>query len=311
METSLVTGGAGFLGSWLCEDLLKKEHKVICIDNLITGRTSNIQNFRKNKNFLFFKHDIEKPIEVKGNIDYIFHFASPASPKDFTRIPIEIMAVNSIGTINTLNLSREKEAKLILASSSEIYGDPKEHPQKETYYGNVSSIGPRSCYDESKRFAEAIVMSYYRLYNLDSVIMRIFNTYGPRMRKDDGRVIPSFISNSLKNKPLTIFGDGNQTRSFCYVTDLISGIEKIAFSKYSGEVFNLGNPDEKRIREVAEIVLRLTGSKSKVLYKKAMPDDPIKRKPDIGKVKKMIGWEPRINFEEGLKEIVEWFKYRT
>ena len=260
MKTSLVTGGAGFIGSWLCEDLIKKGHRVICLDNLITARKENV-NYLKNNGAEFINHDISKSLNLRGEIDYIFHLASPASPKDFPRIPIEIMLANSLGTLNALDIAKNKNSRFLFASTSEVYGNPLKHPQKEDYYGNVNTIGPRACYDESKRFGEALTMSYFKQHKTNSVIVRIFNTYGPRMRKDDGRAIPNFISHAINNKPLTIHGTGNQTRSFCYITDLVSGIEMTAFSKYMGEVFNLGNPQELKIKNIAKIILEFMGSK--------------------------------------------------
>ena len=307
MKTSLVTGGAGFIGSWLCDDLIEKGHKVICVDNLITARKKNVKYLKK-KGADFINRDVTKPLDLKGQIDYIFHLASPASPKDFSKIPIEIMLANSLGTLNVLDIAKSKNSRFLFASTSEVYGNPLKHPQTEDYYGNVNPVGPRACYDESKRFAEALTTSYRNQKGLDSVIVRIFNTYGPRMRKDDGRAIPSFITKALENKPVSIFGNGNQTRSFCYVTDLITGIEKAAFSKYSGDVFNLGNPKELKIKNIAEIILEFTRSKSKIEFKKSMQDDPIRRKPDITKARKMLKWEPKTKFQEGIRETIEWFK---
>jgi|SRR3989344_1533681 len=307
MKTSLVTGGAGFIGSWLCDDLIEKGHKVICVDNLITARKENVKYLKK-KGTYFINHDISKPLSMNGQIDYIFHLASPASPKDFSKIPVEIMLANSLGTLNALEIAKNKNSRFLLASTSEIYGNPLKHPQTEDYYGNVNPVGPRACYDESKRFAEALTMSYSKKHKINSVIVRIFNTYGPRMRKDDGRAIPSFITNALGNKPIIIFGYGNQTRSFCYVTDLINGIVKAAFSKYQGEIFNLGNPTEMKISRVASIIIKLTNSNSKIIHKKIMKDDPVRRKPSITKAKRMLKWQPEVKFEEGIKETIEWFK---
>ena len=307
MKTSLVTGGAGFIGSWLCEDLIKKGHRVICLDNLITARKENV-NYLKNNGAEFINHDISKSLNLRGEIDYIFHLASPASPKDFPRIPIEIMLANSLGTLNALDIAKNKNSRFLFASTSEVYGNPLKHPQKEDYYGNVNTIGPRACYDESKRFGEALTMSYFKQHKTNSVIVRIFNTYGPRMRKDDGRAIPNFISHAINNKPLTIHGTGNQTRSFCYITDLVSGIEMTVFSKYMGEVFNIGNPEELKIKNIAGIILEFTRSKSEIEFKKSMQDDPIRRRPDITKSRKMLKWEPKIKFGEGIRETIEWFK---
>jgi dTDP-glucose 4,6-dehydratase len=302
----LVTGGAGFIGTWLCDSLVNKGNNVICVDNLITSGRDNAEYLKK-KGVEFLRHDVTKKLNLKGSIDRIFHFASPASPKDFSKIPIEIMKANSLGTLKMLNLSKIKGSKFILASTSEVYGNPLKHPQREDYWGNVNPVGPRACYDESKRFSEALTMSFNSQYNVDTVIVRLFNTYGPRMRKDDGRAIPSFISNALKNKPIVIHGNGNQTRSFCYVTDMVEGIERAAFSTHKG-VFNLGNPKEMKIIDVAKAILTETKSESKIVYKGMMPDDPIRRKPDIAKAKKMLKWKPKVSFEAGIKETIEWFK---
>lgn len=306
-KTALITGGAGFLGSHLCDRFLKEGYKVICMDNLITGTLSNISHLEKNPDFKFIKHDISKYIEVKENIDTILHFASPASPVDYLNYPIQTLKVGSLGTHNALGVVKEKKAKFLLASTSEIYGDPKVHPQPESYYGHVNCIGPRGVYDESKRFAEAITMAYHKTHGLDTHIVRIFNTYGPRMRKKDGRAIPNFISQVLKNEPITVYGKGSQTRSFCFVSDLIEGIYRLSQSDVHDPV-NLGNPSEMKIIDLARLITRLTKGKSKIIYKDLPKDDPKVRQPDITKAKKILKWEPSIKLEEGLKETIEWFR---
>ncbi|MFC1454931.1 sugar phosphate nucleotidyltransferase [Candidatus Undinarchaeota archaeon] len=306
--TALVTGGAGFLGSWLCEYLLNDGMNVICLDNFSSGRAKNVKHLMKNPKFKFIKHDVTKPFDYPKKIDYIFHFASRASPPDFYKYPIDIMLSNSIGTLNFLNLAVKKNARFLLASTSEVYGDPKEHPQKETYWGNVNPIGVRSCYDESKRFAEALVKSFEKEKNLDVRIVRIFNTYGPRMKKDDGRLTPNVINQALKGKPLTIYGNGKQTRSFCYVTDLVKGIIKLMYSKNSGAVVNIGNPVEYSVLQTAKTIKRLTNSKSSFKYKPLPNDDPCKRRPDITKAKELLDWKPIIGIEEGLKKTIEYYK---
>jgi len=307
MKTVLITGGAGFIGSYLCEFLLDKGFRVICMDNFITGNIKNIEHLKNNENFILVEHDISKHIKIDDPIDYIFHFASPASPIDYQKIPIQTLKVGSLGTHNTLGLALAKKAKYMLASTSEVYGDPKVNPQPESYWGNVNPIGPRGCYDESKRFAEALVMAYHRIHKVDIRIVRIFNTYGPRMRKDDGRVVPNFINQALKNEPITVYGDGKQTRSFCYISDLIEGIYKLMVSKIN-EPVNLGNPEEHTILEFAEIIKELTKSKSKIIFKKLPVDDPHIRCPDISKAKKELGWEPKISLKEGLNKTIDWFK---
>jgi nucleoside-diphosphate-sugar epimerase len=303
----LVTGGAGFIGSFLCETLLEKDYDVMCLDNLSTGKKSNVEHLLKNPKFKFLEHDVTKPIDLKTN--FIFHLASPASPIDYQKLPIETSMANSIGTYNMLQIAKKNEARLLLASTSEVYGDPIEHPQKETYWGNVNPFGIRSCYDESKRFAEALTMSFYRKHNLDVRIARIFNTFGPRMRLDDGRVIPNFIIESLTEKPITVYGDGKQTRSFCYISDMIEGLLKLMFKdNLSGEVINLGNPEERTILDVAALIKEMTNSNSEITFKPLPKDDPTRRKPDITKARKLLGWEPKIDFAKGLKETIEWFK---
>jgi dTDP-glucose 4,6-dehydratase len=307
MKTVLITGGAGFIGSHLCEFLIDKGFRVICIDNFITGDKKNVDHLRGNKNFILIEHDISKHIKINESVDYVLHFASPASPVDYQKIPIQTLKAGSLGTHNTLGLALAKKAKYFLASTSEVYGDPLVNPQPESYWGNVNPIGVRGCYDESKRFAEALVMAYHRIHNVDIRIVRIFNTYGPRMRKDDGRVVPNFINQALSNKPITVYGDGKQTRSFCYVTDLINGIYKLMMSDINGPV-NLGNPDEHTILEFSEIVKKLTKTKSKIVFKDLPIDDPHVRRPDISKAKKELGWEAKVSLEDGLKETINWFK---
>lgn len=308
MTTSLVTGGAGFIGSHLCERLLAEGHKVICMDSLITGKTRNIKHLHADPNFTYIKHDISKPLELREDIDYIFHFASPASPIDYQEEPVKTILSNSYGTFNLLTLAKQKDSKLLLASTSEVYGDPLVHPQPETYWGNVNPNGVRSCYDESKRLGEAMVMAFVRRYGTDARIIRIFNTYGERMRLDDGRVIPNFITQCIKNEPITIYGDGMQTRSLCYVGDLVAGICKVMFDAKKGEVFNLGNPTEYTMIELAKEIKELTDSESEFVFKPLPTDDPMQRRPDITKIKNELGWEPKVTPNEGLKKTIEWFR---
>jgi len=310
MKNVLVAGGAGFIGSWLCEELLNKGFSVLCVDNLCTGREKNISHLKDNKNFEFLMQDITKPIEnISCNIDFIFHLASPASPPAYQKLAIETLLVNSNGTLNLLELARKDNSVFLFASTSEVYGNPMQHPQKETYWGNVNPNGIRSMYDESKRFGEALCMAYFRKYNIDLRIARIFNTYGPRMRADDGRVISNFINQSLQNKPLTVYGDGKQTRSLCYVSDLVEGLLSLMFTEgIRGEVINLGNPHERTIFELAEIIRRLTNSKSKISFKELPQDDPERRCPDISKAEKLLNWNPKIFLEQGLQETIEWYK---
>lgn len=305
--TAVVTGGAGFLGSHLCDRLLNEGFKVICVDNLITGNTNNISHLSGNDNFTFVKHDVTNYIYLPGRIDYILHFASPASPIDYLKLPIQTLKVGSLGTHKALGLAKEKKAKFLLASTSETYGDPTIHPQNEEYWGNVNPIGPRGVYDEAKRFAEAITMAYHRYHGLDTRIVRIFNTYGPRMRLDDGRALPAFVGQALRGEDITVFGDGSQTRSFCFVSDLVDGIFKLLMSN---EVYpvNVGNPDEITIKEFAEEVIKITGTKSKIVYKPLPADDPKVRQPDITKAKKILRWEPVVNRSEGLKITIDYFK---
>ncbi|MCK5534945.1 SDR family oxidoreductase [bacterium] len=303
----LVTGGAGFLGSHLCDRLLKDNHKVVCLDNLITGSTDNIAHLLENENFKFVKYDVTNYIYIEGKIDAVLHFASPASPIDYLQIPIQTLKVGSLGTHKALGLAKEKKAIFLLASTSEVYGDPLIHPQPETYWGNVNPVGVRGCYDEAKRFAEAMTMAYHRYHKVEIRIVRIFNTFGERMRKNDGRAIPAFVTQALENKPVTVFGDGKQTRSFCYVSDLIEGIYKLLNSKIN-EPVNIGNPHEMPLNEMAERIINFTGSKSKIKYLPLPTDDPKVRQPDIDKAKKLLGWTPQVNIETGLKKTIEWFQ---
>lgn len=305
----LVTGGAGFIGSHLCEYLVNKGFTVYCVDNLITGSTNNIKHLYGN-NFKFIEHDVTKYIDIEEKIDFVLHFASPASPVDYLTYPIQTLKVGSLGTHNALGLVKSKKSKFILASTSEVYGDPLVHPQPETYWGNVNPIGIRGCYDESKRFAEAITIAYHRVHKIDTKIIRIFNTYGERMRKNDGRVVPNFIMQAIKGEDLTIYGDGTQTRSFCYVSDLIDGIYKVMESNIN-EPINLGNPEELRIIDFANKILELTKSKSKIVHKDLPLDDPKVRKPDITKAKEKLNWIPKVILEDGLKKTIDWFKVNS
>ena len=306
MKNILITGAAGFLGSHLCERFLKEDFYVIGMDNFITGSQKNIDFLKKNKNFQFINHDVSKYVEINNELDYILHFASPASPIDYLKIPIQTLKVGSLGTHNLLGLAKAKNAVILVASTSEVYGDPLIHPQNESYFGNVNPIGPRGVYDEAKRFQEAITMAYHRFHNLDTKIVRIFNTYGPRMRLNDGRVLPAFIGQALRGEDLTIFGDGSQTRSFCYVDDLIEGIYKLLFSNYNYPV-NIGNPNEISIEDFAQEIIKLTNSQQKIIYKPLPENDPLKRKPDIDLAKNILGWIPKVNRNEGLKLTYEYF----
>ncbi len=305
--TAVVTGGSGFLGSHLCDKLISENFKVICIDNLITGNLNNIEHLFGNENFSFIKYDVTNYTHVSGRVDYILHFASPASPIDYLELPIQTLKVGSLGTHKTLGLAKEKKARFLLASTSEVYGDPTIHPQSEDYWGNVNPIGPRGVYDEAKRFAEAITMAYHRYHGVDTRIVRIFNTYGPRMRLNDGRALPAFVSQALKGKDVTVFGDGLQTRSFCYVDDLIDGIFKLLMSNETNPV-NIGNPEEITIKQFAEEVIKITNSKSKIVYKELPEDDPKVRQPDITKAKTILGWQPKVSREEGLKKTIDFFR---
>jgi nucleoside-diphosphate-sugar epimerase len=309
METALVTGGAGFIGSHLCEFLLAGGYKVICVDNLLTGSKKNVEGLLKNENFSFIEADITQELPDFGKVDFIFHLASPASPVDYQNYPEETLLANSIGTLNLLNLAKSAKAKILITSTSEVYGDPKESPQKETYWGNVNSFGPRACYDESKRFAEAATYVFLNKHGVDARIIRIFNTYGPKMQKDDGRVVSNFINQAIKNETLTVYGDGNQTRSFCFVSDMVAGIAKAMFSEGTrGEVFNLGNPEEYTMNDFAEKIKKMTGSSSEVVHKESPPDDPKQRRPDISKATEVLGWEPKITVDEGLQKTIEYYR---
>lgn len=310
MKTAVVTGGAGFLGSHLCDKLLENNIKVICIDNLLTGNIENIEHLFKNEYFEFIKHDVTNFIHVPGNVDYVLHFASPASPIDYLKLPIQTLKVGSLGTHKALGLAKEKNARFLLASTSETYGDPEVHPQKEDYWGNVNPIGPRGVYDEAKRFAEAITMAYHRFHNVDTRIVRIFNTYGPRMRLNDGRALPAFVSQALNNEDITVFGDGSQTRSFCFVSDLIEGIYRLLQSD-EVEPVNIGNPNEITILQFAEEVIKQTSSKSKISFCELPTDDPKVRQPDIGKAKRILNWEPKVGREEGLRITIDYFKTKV
>jgi nucleoside-diphosphate-sugar epimerase len=309
-KTVVVTGGAGFIGSHLVDALLVKGYRVICVDNLLTGTEKNIIEAKKHPNFTFIKKDIiQGAPEITGGVDYVFHLASPASPADFKDFAEEIALVNSVGTINMLKFATDKKARYLEASTSEVYGDPKEHPQKETYWGNVNPNGVRACYDESKRFAEAITMVYVRKYGLDARITRIFNTYGPRMRTDDGRVVTNLLLQALKGEPMTVYGDGTQTRSFCYVSDLVEGLMRLMFTEgLKGEVVNLGNPEEYTVMDFANKIKAMTGASSEIVHKPLPEDDPAQRKPDITKAKKLLGWEPVVTVEQGLEKTIAFYK---
>jgi len=304
---TLVTGGSGFLGSHLCDRLVKEGHEVICIDNLCTGSVNNIAHLMGNPRFRFIKHDVTDYIFVKEPLDNVVHFASPASPVDYLEMPIQTLKVGSLGTHKALGLAKEKKARFLLASTSEVYGDPLVHPQPEDYCGNVSPIGPRGVYDEAKRFAEAMTMAYHRYHGVKTRIVRIFNTYGPRMRMHDGRVVPAFICQALKGEPLTVFGAGQQTRSFCYVSDLISGIYRLLMSDETDPV-NIGNPAEMTVLEFAKTIIRLVGSASTIIYKPLPQDDPQVRQPDITRARRLLGWEPEVPLEEGLSRTIAYFR---
>ena len=305
-QAAVVTGGAGFLGSHLCDRLLLEGFKVICVDNLLTGNMENISHLIGDENFSFIKHDVTNYIYVSGKVDYILHFASPASPIDYLKLPIQTLKVGSLGTHKALGLAKEKKARFLLASTSEVYGDPEIHPQQEDYWGNVNPIGPRGVYDEAKRFAEAITMAYHRYHGLETRIARIFNTYGPRMRLDDGRALPTFVGQALRGEDITVYGDGSQTRSFCYVSDLVDGIYKLLLSDEVNPV-NIGNPDEITIKEFAEEVIKQTDSKSKIVYKPLPEDDPKVRQPNIERAQKILKWNSKIQREEGLKITIDYF----
>ncbi len=307
MTRILITGGAGFIGSHLCEFLLATGHEVICMDNLITGNLKNIQHLMGHKRFSYVDHDVSKHVSVEGKLNFVLHFASPASPIDYQKIPIQTLKAGALGTHNLLGLAKDKKAVFMLASTSEVYGDPLVNPQSETYWGNVNPIGLRGCYDESKRFAEALTMAYHRIHKIDTKIARIFNTYGEKMRADDGRVVPAFINQALRNQDITVFGDGKQTRSFCYVSDLIDGIYKLMNSKINDPV-NLGNPDEMTVLEFSQEIIKLTKSKSKIVFKPLPVDDPHVRCPDIAKSSKGLDWQPKVGLTEGLAKTIEYFR---
>lgn len=306
----LITGAAGFLGSHLCDRFIKEGYRVIGMDNLITGDLKNIHHLMKNGSFEFFHYDVTRFVHVPGDLDYILHFASPASPIDYLKIPIQTLKVGSLGIWHLLGLAKEKKARILIASTSEVYGDPLVHPQTEDYYGNVNSIGPRGVYDEAKRFQESMTMAYHRFHGLETRIARIFNTYGPRMRLNDGRVIPAFIGQALRGEDLTVFGDGSQTRSFCYVDDQVEGIYRLLLSDYSDPV-NIGNPDEITIKEFAEEIIKLTSTTQKIVYKPLPADDPLQRQPDITRAREILGWEPKVSREEGMRMTYEFFKSLT
>jgi dTDP-glucose 4,6-dehydratase len=303
----LITGAAGFLGSHLCDRFIKEGHHVIGMDNLITGDMRNIEHLFKLEQFEFYHHDVTKFIHIAGNLDYILHFASPASPIDYLKIPIQTLKVGAMGTHNCLGLAKTKKARILVASTSEVYGDPLVHPQNEEYWGNVNPVGPRGVYDEAKRYMESITMAYHTFHGVETRIVRIFNTYGPRMRLNDGRALPAFIGQALRGEDLTVFGDGSQTRSFCFVDDLVDGIYRLLLSDYTMPV-NIGNPNEISLKDFAEEILALTGNKVKIVYKPLPVDDPKQRRPDITKAKKILGWEPKVNRNEGLKVTYEYFK---
>ncbi len=305
--TLLITGGAGFIGSHLCEHFLAQGHKVIALDNLITGSRGNFRGLLADKNFKFILHNISEKAEIPGAIDAVLHFASPASPPDYLKYPIQTLKVGALGTHNALGVAKAKKARFLLASTSEVYGDPLVSPQKESYWGHVNPVGPRGVYDEAKRFAEAITLAYHRQHRIDTKIVRIFNTYGERMRIEDGRVIPNFISQALLGKPLTVYGDGSQTRSYCYVSDLVRGIDKTLHSKLNTPV-NLGNPNEMSVLRLGKLILKLTGSKSRITYKPLPVDDPKQRCPDITFAKKSLGWSPGVRLEEGLRRTIAYFE---
>jgi dTDP-glucose 4,6-dehydratase len=303
----VVTGAAGFLGSHLCDRLVAEGFEVVGLDNLITGARGNLAHLAKNSGFRLVEHDVSRPIEIEGTVDAVFHFASPASPADYLKLPIQTLKVGSLGTHNALGLAKAKKARFILASTSEVYGDPQVHPQPESYWGHVNPVGPRGVYDEAKRFAEAMAMAYHRVHGVDIRIVRIFNTYGPRMRPNDGRVVSNFIVQALKGKPITVYGDGSQTRSFCYVDDLIDGVMAV-FERGDPAPINLGNPVEFTVRELADLVLRLTGSKSPIVFEPLPADDPKQRRPDITRARRLLGWEPKVALEEGLERTIGYFR---
>ncbi|HJZ76306.1 MAG TPA: UDP-glucuronic acid decarboxylase family protein [Vicinamibacterales bacterium] len=305
----VVTGAAGFIGSHLAETLLDRGYAVIGIDNLLTGDTSNISPL-VNRDFTFIKHDVTNYIYIDGQVDFVLHWASPASPIDYLELPIPTLKVGALGTHKVLGLAKAKRARFVLASTSEVYGDPLEHPQKESYWGNVNPIGPRGVYDEAKRFAEAMTMAYHRYHGVDTKIVRIFNTYGPRMRVNDGRAVPAFMSQALRNEDVTVFGDGSQTRSFTYISDLVDGIIRLMLSDTNDPV-NIGNPVEMTIKQIAETIIRMTGAASRIIYKPLPTDDPKQRRPDIARAREILGWEPKVQLEEGLVKTIEYFRSKV
>jgi dTDP-glucose 4,6-dehydratase len=307
MTRALITGGAGFLGSHLCDLFLARGHEVVCVDNFLTGSAKNIAHLKDRDGFTFIEHDVTKPFNVDGAVDYVLHFASPASPIDYLEKPIQTLKVGSLGTHVMLGVAKEKGARFLIASTSEVYGDPLQHPQKEDYWGNVNPVGPRGVYDEAKRFAEAMTMAYHRYHDMETRIVRIFNTYGERMRVKDGRVVPAFISQALRNEPLTVFGDGSQTRSFCYVSDLIDGIYRLLMSNESMPV-NIGNPAEMTVLQFAEAIRRLTGTSAPIEFRELPEDDPKVRRPDITRARTLLGWEPKVPLDEGLTRTIEYFR---
>jgi dTDP-glucose 4,6-dehydratase len=304
----LVTGGAGFIGSHLCDRFIAEGHRVVCVDNFITGHEANIAHLLPTPSFQLIRHDITKPLEIPATLDFVLHFASPASPVDYLKFPIQTLKVGSLGTLNALGIAKAKQAKFLLASTSEVYGDPHVHPQPETYYGNVNAVGPRGVYDEAKRFSEALTMAYYKEHGVDTRIVRIFNSYGPRMRLNDGRAVPTFINQALHGQPLTVFGDGSQTRSFCYIDDLIEGIIRLMQVTHHDPI-NLGNPDERSVLEIGKKILGyFNGTPSRIEFRPLPVDDPKQRRPDITKAKTLIGWEPRTPLDDGLKHTITWFR---
>ena len=303
----LITGGAGFIGSHLCERFAAGGHEVACVDNFITGRERNLSAVQSSPLFRLIRHDISRPLEVPGPLDYVLHFASPASPPDYLRYPIQTMKVGSLGTLNALGIAKAKRARFLLASTSEVYGDPQEHPQRESYWGHVNPVGPRGVYDEAKRFAEALTMAYYREHEVDTRIVRIFNSFGPRMRKEDGRAIPNFITQALAGSPLTVFGDGSQTRSFCYISDLVEGITRLMDNNIHQPV-NVGNPQEMTLLEMARLIVKLTGSRSSLEFRPLPKDDPKVRCPDITRARETLHWQPKVSLEEGLGKTIAWFQ---
>jgi len=305
----VITGAAGFIGSHLAETLLDRDYSVIGIDSLLTGDTANISHLH-NRDFTFIKHDVTNYIYIDGPVDFVLHWASPASPNDYLELPIPTLKVGALGTHKALGLAKAKNARFVIASTSEVYGDPLEHPQKETYWGNVNPVGPRGVYDEAKRFAEAMTMAYHRYHGVDTKIVRIFNTYGPRMRLNDGRAVPAFMSQVLRNQDVTVFGDGSQTRSFTYITDLVDGIIRLMLSSENDPV-NIGNPVEMTIKQIAETIIRMTGSSSKIVYRPLPTDDPKQRRPDITRARTLLGWEPKVQLEEGLVKTIEYFKTKV